>query len=208
MVKRKKKTTSILLKKNFRTLIKSKVQFLAVIFITALSMTLFVGLSSNALSINNRVNELYQGSNIADIWTTVTSEEDRDFRAIENASGIGGVTEKRLSLSAEVNGFSATALVSDKLPTVSKPYKTDNTDETSFFIVDKNFVNSKKLENAHPFVVDGVYQSVPVSFAFTLYQNIFKTTKLSDLIPFVESDTTIMDVFDLCVKKWWEEHFR
>lgn len=201
MVKNRKSTTSILLKDNLRSFFRSRLQFLAVILITTLAMTLFVGLASNSLSLQNRVNELYKGSNIADIWTTVTKEEERDARAIEKAVGEGGIVEKRLQISSKLNGFTSNALISDNIPTVSAPYMCDNEDNENFFIIDKAFAKDSKKNSEYPFMVDGVYQVVPVSFSISLYQEVFKTTLLSDMLPLIESDLTVMELLDMCVKE-------
>lgn len=201
MVEKKKSTISVLIRENLRTLFRSKLQFLAVILITALAMTLFVGLASNSLSLNNRVNELYQGSNVADIWTTVTREEERDERAIQKAIGFDGVLEKRLQISSKLNGYTSSALISDSIPTVSKPYQCDNTDDENFFIIDKRLADDAKIKNDLAFKKDGEYQTVPVLLAISVFQEAFETTKLSDMVPVISSDLTIMDVLDLCVKE-------
>ena len=53
-------------------------QFISIILITATAVTLFVGLTSNAKSINNRVNEIYDKTNVADIWVTVSQYDKKD----------------------------------------------------------------------------------------------------------------------------------
>ena len=137
-----KSTFGILFKKTLRDLKKGWLQFLAIIFISTLAITLFVGLSANAQSLENRVNDFYKGGNMADIWTYVSYIESSDDEAITNAVGDKGQYERRLSMSTKLNGADATALISKEMPTINKPYRTDNTKDNHFFIVDENFKSS------------------------------------------------------------------
>jgi putative ABC transport system permease protein len=143
--KNNQSTTNLLFKKTLRSFFKNIKQFIAVIFIATLAVSLFTGLSSNAISFSNRVDELYKGSNIADIWTTATSYESVDEKKINELSGEGSVTEKRFTSSAKLNGVNATALIYKDLPTINKPYWSDNEAESNFFILD-NSLQKRSVE--------------------------------------------------------------
>ena len=59
MVRKNKKTTGALMTRLLkRSVFKSWLQFLAVILITGIAVTLYVGLTSNAASFASRVNKL------------------------------------------------------------------------------------------------------------------------------------------------------
>ena len=141
MVKNKKtKTSSMLLKMNMRTILHSKLQFLAVILITVLAMTLFVGLTSNAKSINDRVDELYSKSNVADLWVTTSSHDDKDLKEIKKIAGENSMVEERLVMPAKLQTYDGTAIMSKTLPLVNSPAKTDNKEEQDFFIIDEKLL--------------------------------------------------------------------
>ena len=53
-------------------------QFLSILFIGGIAVTLFVGLEANADSIASRVNETYTRGNMADIWVTTSSYVEED----------------------------------------------------------------------------------------------------------------------------------
>lgn len=142
----KKSTLSILFHKLLRDLKNGWKQFLAIIFISTLSITLFVGLSSNAQSLENRVNSMYKGGNMGDIWTYVSYPTTEDDDAITEIVGDKGKVEKRFSFSTKLEGVDSTALVYKDMPTINKPYKTNNKNEDKFFIIDKNFKKSSVTE--------------------------------------------------------------
>ena len=102
----------------------------------------------------------------------------------------------------------ANALISNKIPTISKPYLCDNTIQDDFFIVDKRLLEDVKVSKTTPFIVDGEYQTVPVSFAFSLYKDVFRRTKISDMIPLIESDLSVIELLDLCVKDGGKNIFK
>ncbi len=135
-------TFGLLLKKMFRDFKNGWKQFLAIIFISTLSITLFVGLSSNAQNLENRVNKLYKGGNMADIWTYVSYQSNTDADKISEIVGDKGEIEKRFSFDVKLSGVDATAMLYNDYPTINKPYKTDNTAATNFFVIDENFVLS------------------------------------------------------------------
>ena len=201
MVKRRKKSLfSILFALVRRTLLRSPMQFLAVILITGIATTLYVGLTSNALSLSNRVNALYEGANIADLWTTVSKYDKQDLTKINDLLGEGAITEERFSLSATLNSYSATALLSKELPAINKAYLTDNNDEENYFIIDQRLLEAESATNSTISWHDknGEYDTVPVDFAFSTYRNAFNKSTLITLPN--AGKKTFMDLFNTCLK--------
>ena len=148
----------ILVKKGFRDIIKNLKQYIAIIFIIAISITLFVGLEANYLSFKGRVDNAYspQNGNFADIWLTIdpsktTQEESKnselEYNTIKALSGDGAEVEKRLLVPSSVGKYSSYSLISYQRPKINKDYNTvfgkdDNSDYGNFFIVDKNLIKN------------------------------------------------------------------
>lgn len=140
-------------------------QYLAVILITGIAMTLFLGLKSSSLSFENRVNNLYETGNIADIWTNVTYHDEEDLNNINNLFQGDVVVEDRLTVSSKINGWNSNALIYNEYPTVSKPSKTDN-NEDEFFIIDEDMWNKGLKDNSSDWAnEDGNYGKVDVSIS-------------------------------------------
>ncbi len=189
MVK-KVSTFSLLNKMNLRTFIYSKFQFLAVIFITAIAMCLYVGLTSNASSISNRINSLYEESNVADIWITVSSNDSEDYDNLSSIIGNNGTIEERFSISSDINSYSSTALIYESLPSINAAVDTDNTSTDEFFIFDYRLLDATDVSFLDS---DGNYKSIPVSLSWVTYRN-----ALSSAI-FEGIDFSVMDVLNALV---------
>lgn len=198
MVK-KTKVSSLLVKMNIRTILKSKLQFLAVILITAIAMTLFVGLTSNAKSIKNRVNELYSASNIADIWVTTSSHDGDDFYELKKLAGPNGNIEGRFVLPSKLQFFSTNALLSEELPTINKPATTDNVSTKDFFIIDSALLENRSGDSSLIKWVDedGNYLPQKVQISISSYKNMLAKQTLG---VFDGKEKTMLDIFSICLK--------
>ena len=118
----KKSTRSLLSKMLFRSFKKAWAQFLAVIAIGAIAVTLFVGLLANAQSFENRVNEVYSEGNLASLWVTTTRYEKEDQEKISSFLEEGEEMEGRLYIPCKANTKSIYLAVVPSLPQISKPY--------------------------------------------------------------------------------------
>ena len=202
MVRSKKASTpGLLTKMNMRTILRSKLQFLAVILITALAMTLFVGLTSNAKSINDRVNELYESSNMADIWTTTKEYDSNDLKSIEEIVGDRGETEERFMMPAKLQTYEATALMSKNLPTINKAANTDSTDNDSFFIIDRRLLESEAQGTDIKWRDDDGYLTIPVKFSISSLLQVLNATTLNDIANMDNPilDISILDALNMCL---------
>lgn len=98
MVRKTKKSLNHLLWVKIRREIRANFkQFFALILIAGLAVTLYVGLSSNAKNLRQRVDKLYEDGNIADIFVYVSRDDDASFQALSEIEGVAKV-EKRLIL--------------------------------------------------------------------------------------------------------------
>ncbi len=198
MVK-KQSISSLLMKMNIRTILKSKLQFLAVILITAIAMTLFVGLTSNAKSIKNRVEELYGQSNIADVWVTTSIHDGDDYYELKKLAGPNGIVEGRFVLPSKLQFFSTNALLSEELPTINKPATTDNKASKDFFIIDSALLTNRSGESSLTKWVDeeGNYLPQNVQISISNYKNLLAKKSLG---VFDGEEKTMLDIFSTCLK--------
>ena len=150
----KRSVYSILAKKSLKDLVSNIKQFISIIFIIALAVTLFVGLQANYISLDKRVDDFYTQGNVASYFMTYTMVDDNEEKAINDLMPFDIDTNKRLNISAKLEGKSLNIAVSDSYPTVSKAYElfkdgTDNDhlyeydgivpkDEQDFFILDQS----------------------------------------------------------------------
>lgn len=119
----KKSVASILFKKSLLSLKENFKQFLSIIFIIAIAVTLFVGLQANYKSISSRVDDMYKKGNMADLFATYSlfTEKDNDIEEIRNYLNYDVNVDTRLNISAKVEGRSTNILLSDGYPYISKP---------------------------------------------------------------------------------------
>lgn len=144
-------TQGILRKIRLRMIKDNWKQFLSIVAIGAIAVTLFVGLLTNAESFSNRVNTMYEGGNLADIWTTTRLYNPEDLAIVKEAVGEDATVESRLYLPAQAGSHAIYAIVSpqsiresDKNGlSISKPYEmlaeneTQKNDPTDYVIIDK-----------------------------------------------------------------------
>ena len=118
----------VLLKKGFYDLRKNFKQFISIIFIIGISVTLFVGLETNSKSFSSRVNDVFISTNVSDEWLTFTPDlndketMDKDLKFVSNLLGDEGEVETRFYMPTNVGSRGATGLIYYKIPTINKAY--------------------------------------------------------------------------------------
>lgn len=149
--------SKMFLKKSLRDLRDNFKQFISIIFIIGISVTLFVGLQANYESINSRVNLMYEHGNMSDIYVTydMFNDIDNDSAKIKELFSYDRniETEKRLYLPASINGVSTNLLISDDYPTLNRAcdlYVNNETNPKNFDITD----NFSYDENGNFFLID------------------------------------------------------
>ena len=165
MVKQKTTFVSLFLKLVGRSFTRSWLQFLSVIATLGIATTLFIGLTSNAKAINNRVSDFYKKSNMADIWCYVSTYDEND----DNEIAKYGNFEKRYSISGSVNAKTGNLVLVDDYPSICMPYETDSVTD-KFFIVDEAFLNDEINYNKW-YDNYGNYKKGDVSVTFTAIRN-------------------------------------
>ncbi|MCI2111680.1 MAG: ABC transporter permease [Bacilli bacterium] len=116
-------------------------QFLAVIAIGGIAVTLFVGLLANADSFEGRVDAAFEEGNMADAWVTTSKYERGDEPAIRSALPEGAEMASRFETNGRLDGAVAFPTVVPSLPSVSAPYEVRLSEavpstDTDFFYVD------------------------------------------------------------------------
>ena len=141
-MKKRFSTFGILNKKLRRETLSGWKQFLSIIAMGGIAMTLFVGLLSNAQSLSNRVETFYQDGNLPSIWV-LTREHQSNLDEEFKLAGIldeEDQTETRFQITAKVNSSSCYGAVVSKRPTLSKPVEMiedESPDDPDFFYIDK-----------------------------------------------------------------------
>lgn len=149
------RTSKILFKKCIRDIVRNLRQFIAIIFIIAVAVTLFVGLQANSKEFERRVNIVYEKGNIADIWVTVspdlfssTEMEEEYNTLVEINGGDSSNVEKRLYLPTSINNLSVNALISKDFPKINTAYDletSNNFNTNNFFVIDKDFLSRYEM---------------------------------------------------------------
>ncbi len=166
--------SKILNRKIRRNLLSNLTQYIAVILITGIAMTLLLGLQASAEAFENRVNQLYKEGNMADIWTTTSVYDSTDKDEIEKILGEESVTEERLSVGARLNGGAANALIYKEMPTISKPVESELLQQKDFFIVDDSIYQSGVASLPEKWVdPSGGLPSVDVDISMTAVNYVF-----------------------------------
>jgi putative ABC transport system permease protein len=103
-------------------------QFLAIIAIGGIAVTLFVGLQANADSFEKRVNQVYEKGNLADTWVTTDSHDDYDLTSLKKIVGEDGTIDTRFETTGRIGRNLAYPTVVPNIPTISKPYEVQAND--------------------------------------------------------------------------------
>ena len=127
------RTSNLLFKKLIRSVKTNYKQFLSVIAISFLAICLFCGLTSNAKNLENRVNYLYEQTDVADIYLTTTSNEHLDINHIENIPGVSKV-EERLYYPVSCEKKTLYLISYENEPTLSHPMLLEG--ESGFLVTD------------------------------------------------------------------------
>ena len=73
----KKNVYSMLFKKSLKDLKSNIKQFISIVFIIALAVTLFVGLQANYISLKTRVDDFYIQGNVGSYFLTYAMVDDK-----------------------------------------------------------------------------------------------------------------------------------
>ena len=174
----------ILLASIFRCFKKSILQFLAIIAIGAIAITLFVGLLANADVFETQVKSVYKQGNLASMWVTTTLNDTDDFEEIKRIVGDRGEVEGRFYFPGTANARNVYLSITDKKPTLSKPFditkELENQPEDEFLYVDKD------LETKTPVSNNSFFLGGKITFAFDISSYHFSENMIEALNLYVK----------------------
>ena len=111
-------------------------QFLAIIAIGSIAVTLFVGLMANADNFESRVQKTFDNGNMADLWVTTQNYDQRDESNIRTILDGKGQVESRFEAMGQAGHHSVYIGITDGEPSISHPYDLQKTEEdTSDYFV-------------------------------------------------------------------------
>lgn len=120
-------------------------QFLSIVAIGGIAVTLFVGLLANAESFEKRVDETYSSGNLADLWVTTDGYRGKDQALIEKTVGEGCSVEGRFEMNASLYGHSVYTAIENGMPEINKPSEILSTSESNsdsdHFLIDTAFAD-------------------------------------------------------------------
>ena len=167
---------AILNKKRQRQTVGDWKQFLAIVMMGAIAMTLFVGLLSNAQSLRERVDAFYASGDLPHSWVVTSSYDEEDEAFVRSQLEEGDILDKRFEVTARLNNSSSYCVVAPSMPTLSHPIEifeqSPSQTNDEFFLVDYAFWagNGKSTGTAIE-----VGQEVPVSFQLGSYLDFGET---------------------------------
>lgn len=165
-----KSTLHFLNKMTLRSLKKSWKQFLAVILIGTIAVTLFVGLLSNADVFETQVNTAYNEGNLADLWVTTKNSDPDDYDEIQSLLEPEEEMDARFYMPCQIPGHSIYLAVSKEEPSISKSYgteeKNDDSEDGIFFYLDKEMKSDDKMDVLGKFKLN---QEVSYTFNLSSY---------------------------------------
>ena len=148
---------SFLAKMGSREVKSNWAQFLAIIGIGGVAVTLFVGLLANAESIENRVNASYDQGNMADIWVTTKTYDKDDQANLSSLIGDSGSLDTRFEAPGRFARNSIYTVITPGMPAISHPYeiseKAPEQTDDHFVMVDYSLAHSTDASSSAKFQV-------------------------------------------------------
>lgn len=180
MGKKRFSTLSLLWKIEKRNIKNNWKQFLAVIAIGAIAVTLLVGLFANAAVFERQVNTAYSEGNLADLWVTTnipTLKGDIYLPVVQKAVGENNTVEERLYLPGRIDSHSVYGVIQSELGEVNVPYgeckySEDNSNDY-YCLLDYTMENTGSSEATTTYTLG---QNISLTFALKDY-------KLSEAFP-------------------------
>ena len=169
MVERER-LSRILRKKILREIRGNFKQFLALISIATLAVTLFVGLSSNARGLQKRLDQLYEDGNIADIFVYVSDYDERDMNKLREIPGVKAVEERFYLEDCKVHRGNGKIIIEEDDAKICVPAELEG---TTGVVIDRLYASTNHLN---------IGDEIALSFPFRLTDYMSEDQKnLADL---------------------------
>ncbi len=175
----KKSARGLLFKMGLRSVKNNFLQFLSIIAIGGIAITLFVGLLANAESFESRVTSTYTNGNLPSLWVTTNDHDDEDTEILQEFLEEGDAMEGRFYCSVELEKDDMYACVTPKIPTISCPFgKKFDSQATDFLLLDDDLKQNPGENYPHRYVVGS-------KVSFTIKLASLDTSSSSALEPYV-----------------------
>ncbi len=145
--------SKILFRMSLREIKNNFKQYLALILISFLAVTLFIGLTANSQSLQLRVDTLYEQGNIADIFTYVDKTSEEEAKELESMEGIDFI-ERRLSCNGYVNSRTASFFIAPQTNKMNQ-YSSIEKDGERGFLIDEHYksISDKKVGDTITYIL-------------------------------------------------------
>lgn len=169
-------------------------QFLAIVGIATLAVTLFLGLSANAYSFDERVDRFYEQGNVSDIWITVDATNEDDREQIKTyVDEVGGEIDERGYFPALFDNRDSFAIIAPDYPTICKPIivdgEVDIEDENANYLIYDYSLADVEAFNEKINIGDTVSIGIPVSIVPEAFQAFFPAGQEIISLDFVTTAT-------------------
>lgn len=155
-------------KMNLRNIKNNLMQFISIIAIGAIAVTLFVGLLSNADVFENQVNEVYSNGNLASLWVTTKTFDSEDESNISSFLSDEDELSSRFYLPTNMSNHNVNLAIVHSLPEISKPYgEIDGDFSEGFLLVDNDL---KQKENSSKTGLFNLNDEITFSFDISSYE--------------------------------------
>ncbi len=175
---------NILFKMTLREIKNNFKQYIALIVISFLAVTLFIGLDANAISLQNRVDTLYENGNIADVFVYVKSTNAKDKNYLLSLDTTDKV-EERVSLSTSIDGHNGTLIINDKFNELST-YSSLTKESVPGLLVDTHYQDmyNKKIG-------DDIYITLPISLK-NMYKSFVNLIATSNNVDYETANNLVL----------------
>ena len=175
----RKNARGILFKMGLRSVKQNFLQFLSIIAIGGIAITLFVGLLANVESFENRVSTTYEKGNLPSLWVTTNDHDPEDAEILQEFLEEGDEMEGRFYCSVELEKDDMYACVTPEIPTLSCPFGTKyDPNATDFLILDDDLEQHPGDNYPHRY-------NVGSKVSFTIQLASLDTSSSSALEPYV-----------------------
>ncbi len=152
----------VLRKKVVREIRTSYLQYLSVILIAALAVTLFTGIYANYKNFDDRLNMVYEKTNMSDMIITYSGNDSKDEDFLKS---LDLEYEKRIYLIAKSGTVGINIIVFDEGSKLNIPTEVSKDYNASDVLVDKNFLERRNINIGDTFDIE--YSSYTFSLQVT-----------------------------------------
>lgn len=142
----------LLYRMQLRNFSKNIIQFLAVILISTLAITFYIGLMANADSISDRFNKTMELGNVADIYITTADHDSNDYDLIKDCLSSEDEIEGRIYLPGYIGSRESYVIITEGNPTISSFYDINNdgyVSEDGFVYLDEMLLSFNHKDSVH-----------------------------------------------------------